>query len=53
MKTKNYIIETKTETKIKKCPVRWDIYAKWDGTDRFSRNEAVRMIRVLNLGRGV
>lgn len=52
MKTKNHIVETKTETELKKSPVRWDLFINANGTVRFSRREARKIIRTLNLGRG-
>jgi hypothetical protein len=52
MKTKKYIVEIKTETGIKKSPTRWDVYRSYNGADRFSRNNARKVIRSLNLERG-
>ena len=52
MKNKNYFIETRCDTGLKKSPIRWDVFIKPNGTLAFSRNEARRIVRSLNLGRG-
>ena len=56
MKTKKYIVETKRETGLKKCPVVWDLFVPTDvhghrAAHFYSRNEARRVIRKLNVGR--
>ena len=57
MKTKKYIIEVKRKTDLKKRPEFWDLFVPTTasghhGTYLFSRREARRVIRNLNLGRG-
>ena len=56
MKTKKYIVEIKKETGLKNRPEFWDLFVPTDthghrASHFYSRNEARRVIRKLNVGR--